>query len=77
MNENMQKLLVSLLEDGVQNGCFPGGVAAVGKGDELLAVGCAGVLSQDGPAVNLDTRYDMASVSKVLGPTMIAFKMIE
>ena len=59
MNENMQKLLVSLLEDGVQNGCFPGGVAAVGKGDELLAVGCAGVLSQDGPAVNLDTRYDL------------------
>ena len=37
MNENMQKLLVSMLEEGVQNGCFPGGVAAVGKGDELLA----------------------------------------
>ena len=77
MNENMQTLLVSMLEDGVKNGCFPGGVAAVGKGDELLAVGCAGTLSVDGPAVNLDTRYDMASVSKVLGPTMIAFKMIE
>lgn len=77
MNENMQSLLVSMLEEGVQNGCFPGGVAAVGKGDELLAVGCAGTLSADGPAVNLDTRYDMASVSKVLGPTMIAFKMIE
>ena len=77
MNENMQKLLVSMLEDGVKNGCFPGAVAAVGCGDELLAVGCAGTLCVDGPAVTLDTRYDMASLSKVLGPTMIALKMVE
>ena len=77
MNENMQKLLVSMLEDGVKNGCFPGAVAAVGCGDELLAVGCAGTLCMDGPAVTLDTRYDMASLSKVLGPTMIALKMVE
>ena len=77
MNDKMQQLLVSLLEDGVKNGCFPGGVAAVGCGDKLLAMGCAGTLSVDGPAVNPDTRYDMASVSKVLGPTMIAFKLIE
>ena len=77
MNQNMQNLLVGLLEDGVKNGCFPGGVAAVGCGDELLALGCAGTLCADGPAVDLDTRYDMASLSKVLGPTMIAFKMIE
>lgn len=77
MNEKMQNLLVSLLESGVKNGCFPGGVAAVGCGDELLAVGCAGTLSVDGPEVNLDTRYDMASVSKVLGPTMVAFQLIQ
>lgn len=77
MNENMQKLLVSMLEEGVKDGCFPGGAAAVGRGDEVLAIGCAGTLSVDGSAVNLDTRYDMASVSKVLGPTMIALKMIE
>ncbi|MBR6570563.1 MAG: beta-lactamase family protein [Clostridia bacterium] len=77
MNDNMQKLLVSLLEEGVKKGCFPGGVAAVGCGDELLAVGCAGKLCVDGPDVNLDTRYDMASLSKVLGPTMVALKMIE
>ncbi len=77
MNEKMQQLLVSLLEEGVNNGCFPGGVAAVGCGDQLLAVGCAGTLSMDGPAVNLDTRYDMASVSKVMGPTMIAFQFIQ
>ena len=77
MNENMQNLLVTLMEEGVKNGSFPGGVAAVGKGDELLAVGCAGKLCIDGPDVNLDTRYDLASLSKVLGPTMVALKMIE
>ncbi len=77
MNESMQKKLVSMLESGVKNSCFPGGAAAVGCKDELLAVGCAGTLCVDGPKVNLETRYDMASLSKVLGPTMIALKMIE
>ena len=77
MNTNMQNLLVALMEEGVKNGCFPGGVAAVGKGDELLAVGCAGKLCIDGPEVDLNTRYDLASLSKVLGPTMVALKMIE
>ena len=38
---------------------------------------CAGVTRQDGPEVNLDTRYDMASCTKVLAPTMIALKAIE
>lgn len=77
MKQTMQELLVSMLEKGVQDGCFPGAAAAVGKGDEILAMGCAGKLCIDGPEVNLDTRYDMASVSKVLGPTMIALRMIE
>jgi len=27
MNTNMQNLLVALMEEGVKNGCFPGGVA--------------------------------------------------
>ena len=35
MNEKMQNKLVSMLEDGVKNGCFPGGVAAVGCGISL------------------------------------------
>ena len=77
MKEEMQKLLVSLLERGVEEGCFPGGVAAVGRGESVLAQGCAGKLCLEGPEVNLETRYDMASLSKVLGPTMIAFKLME
>lgn len=77
MKETMQKLLVSMLEDGVQEGCFPGAVAACGKGDEIWAMGCAGTLCQGGPKVDLNTRYDMASVTKVVSPTMIALRYIE
>lgn len=72
------ELLENLIQSGVEEGIFPSAVAAVGRKDELLAQACAGHLfSPDGPAVNLETRYDMASVSKILGPTMIALRAIE
>lgn len=77
MKSRFQELLTSLLEKGVQDGCFPGGVAACGMGNEVWATACAGSLYPDGPQVNLHTRYDMASCSKVLSPTMVALRFLE
>ena len=74
---NMQKILDALLEDGLREGCFPGAVAACGCGDKVFAISCAGKISENGPVVNADTRYDMASLSKVIGPTMLALRAIE
>ena len=74
---NMQKILDALLEDGLREGCFPGAVAACGCGDKVFAISCAGKISENGPMVNADTRYDMASLSKVIGPTMLALRAIE
>ena len=59
MKANFQNLLTSLLEKGVADGCFPGGVAACGMGNEVWAMACAGNLYPDGPKVNLETRYDI------------------
>ena len=73
----MQKLLDRLLQQGLEEGCFPGAVAAVGDANHVWAVSTVGVIAQDGPRVNRETRYDMASLSKVLGPTMIALRLIE
>lgn len=73
----MQKLLDRLLQQGLEEGCYPGAVAAVGDASHVWAVSTAGVIAQGGPAVNRETRYDMASLSKVLGPTMIALRFIE
>ena len=74
---NMQKILDALLEEGLRDGCFPGAVAAVGCRDQVFAISCVGKISENGPEVNEATRYDMASLSKVLGPTMIALRAIE
>ncbi len=73
----LQQLMDRLMEKGVKEGSFPGGVAACGDREHVYAVSCAGKLALDGEAVNRATRYDMASLSKVLGPTMIALRAIE
>ena len=74
---NMQKILDALLEEGLRDGCYPGAVAACGCGDAVFAISCKGKISENGPDVNVATRYDMASLSKILGPTMLTLRAIE
>lgn len=74
---NMQKMLDALLEDGLHEGCYCGAVAACGCGDTVFAISHAGKISENGPEVNAETRFDMASLSKIIGPTMIALRAIE
>lgn len=73
----MQYLLDSLLEKGLQQGAFPGAVAACGDREHVYALSCIGKIAENGPDVTKETRYDMASLSKILGPTMVAFKALE
>lgn len=75
---DFQSYLASMLEEGKKGGCFPSAAAALGVRDQVLAKAFIGgaPLPQDTP-VNEHTRWDMASLSKVLGPTMIALKAIE
>ncbi len=74
----MQTLLESLLHQGIASGAFAGVVAAVGRGEALLAQAAAGRLwLADGPEVCLDTRFDMASCTKVMAPTMVALLALE
>lgn len=74
---NMQNILDSMLAKGLEQGCFPGAVAACGCRGQVGAISWAGKISQDGPMADRHTRYDMASLTKVLGPTMIALRAIE
>ena len=74
---NMQKMLDALLEEGLREGCYPGAVAACGSAEQVFAISCAGKISENGPDVDKETRYDMASLSKVIGPTMLALRAIE
>ena len=66
------------LREGREGGCFPSAAAAVGAKDRVLGRAFTGEAPLPGGApVDAGTRYDMASLSKVLGPTMIALRAIE
>lgn len=76
--DTMTELLKRWMDKGVREGCFASGTAAVGCRDQVLAQTAVGQLwLPDGPKTDLFTRYDMASCSKILGPTMLALKALE
>ena len=62
--------LNEMLRSAVNDGCFPWAVAAVGRRDRVMARAAAG-------GADLQTRFDMASVTKILAPTMLALLAIE
>ena len=63
---------------GIREGCFPAAAAAVGVGGHLLAKACAGEAPEPGgQPVDEHTRWDMASLSKVIGTTMVALRAME
>ena len=75
---DFQSYLASLLAEGKETGCFPAAAAAIGVKEKVLAQACVGDAPEPGDApVTAHTLWDMASLSKVLGPTMIALKAIE
>lgn len=67
---NNYEFLPSLLSDAVTAGCFPSAVAAVGIRDQTLYTCAAG-------EADLDTRYDMASLTKIMATTMLALRALE
>ena len=76
--DDMQIILENRLKKGIEDGCFPSAAAAAGVRDRVLAKAFIGDAPLPGDApVNEHTRYDMASLSKILGPTMIALRAIE
>lgn len=75
---NAQTWLQERLTRGREEGCYPSAAAAIGVGGRVLARAFTGEAPQPGcRSVDGHTRYDMASLSKVLGPTMIALKALE
>ena len=66
------------LLQGIREGCFPAAAAAVGVGNHVLAQACAGEAPEPGGRpVDEHTRWDMASLSKVIGTTMVALRAME
>lgn len=73
------KKIEALMEDAVKSGIFPGGSIAIGDKNGLQYKKTVG-LRQLEPRVRPlkeDTMFDLASLTKVVGTTMVALKLLE
>ena len=70
---------VNLVRDGVRRNVFPSAALAVGVGDKILVRSSWGCVGKDGAPVPAteETLYDLASLSKVVGTSMVAYRMLE
>ena len=76
--EQMQIYLDNALKEGKAAGCFPAAAAAVGRRDSVFARSFIGEAPlPGGRPVDDHTLFDMASLSKILGTTMVALKALE
>jgi len=69
----------ALLEGYVAKGAFPGAVVLVGQDGKILHQQAFGKQSyaKDAPAVELDTIYDLASLTKVIATTTAAMILVD
>lgn len=64
------------VEQNISEELFPGAVICLGSMCHLRCMRAFGTLDGERP-VTLDTKYDMASVSKVAATTMVALRMLQ
>ena len=67
----------AVMERAVREGAFPGAAVAVGRDGVLLRLEGYGRLSRTGAAVTAETPYDLASLTKVVGTTAAAMRLVE
>ena len=67
-----------LLESSIEDGAFPGASYAIWKNGELIQ-GATGhhTYDEDSPNVTLETVWDLASLSKVIGTTTAAMILVQ
>lgn len=71
--------ITELLEKGINDGAFPCYAVALGKGSEVFYKSFGGFRAVEPQRLVMteDTLFDMASLSKLIGTTMAALKLIE
>lgn len=75
----MFEAVSEVLREAVAQGAAPGVAAAIGQGNTILYEQCFGTLSYEAgaSAVTPETLYDMASVTKTMGATILALQALE
>jgi CubicO group peptidase (beta-lactamase class C family) len=74
----LRDTVATILDAGVRDSVFPGAVAVVGTGEEVLVEGAAGHLDwQPSPPTNDSTLWDLASLTKVIATTTAVMQLWE
>jgi CubicO group peptidase (beta-lactamase class C family) len=72
------QFIPGMLEEAIAEGVFPSASVGIGLKGQTLYTCAAGKISlPNGAPVNLDTRYDLASMTKIIAPTMLALMALE
>lgn len=66
-----------VVETAVAQGVVPGAVAVAGDKERVIPVAACGVTRLGGPPVWAETRFDLASLSKVVGTLPAVLKLVE
>ncbi len=68
-----------ILKKGVDDGIFPSFALGIGQGERVLYTCVYGnrIVTPEIKPADMDTLYDMASISKIVSTTMIALRFIE
>lgn len=71
--------IVSLVENGIQNGNMPGCVICVGRQSKIAYLEAFGkkLLEGDGEVMTTDTIFDMASITKPVATATCVMKLVE
>ena len=67
----------AVMERAVRSGAFPGAAVAVGRDGVLVRLKGYGRLTRGGADVTAETPYDLASLTKVVGTTAAAMRLVE
>ena len=67
----------AVMERAVRSGAFPGAAVAVGRDGVLVRLRGYGRLTRGGAGVTPETPYDLASLTKVVGTTAAAMRLVE
>ena len=67
----------AVMERAVRDGAFPGAAVAVGRDGVLVRLRGYGRLTPGGAPVTAETPYDLASLTKVVGTTAAAMRLVE
>ncbi|MCC6547101.1 beta-lactamase family protein [Candidatus Sumerlaeota bacterium] len=79
METSSLRKIDDIIANGIENKVFPGAVVVVGQPNKLLWAKAYGhtTYKPDAPPMTLDSMFDMASISKVMGTTSAALVLMD